>query len=132
MSITTQPANPSKSALWAGRIIGGLITLFMLFDATIKLVKATPAVEGTVRLGYPAWQVLPIGLLALACAVLYTIPRTAVLGVILLTGYLGGATATQVRVQDPWFIMPVIMGMLAWGALYLRDDRLRQLIPLRR
>jgi len=132
MAVATQAANSSNKALWAGRIISGLIVLFMLFDATIKLLRLPAAIEGTVRLGYPAGVVLPIGIVALLCVVLYAIPRTAVLGAILLTGYFGGATATQVRVQDIWFVMPVILGILVWAGLYLRDPGLRELIPLKR
>ena len=132
MAEATQPAGPSNKAVWAGRIISGLIVLFMLFDATIKLLRLPAAVEGTVRLGYPPSVVLPLGVVALGCIVLYAIPRTAVLGAMLLTGYFGGATATQVRVQDIWFVMPIILGILVWAGLYLRDESLRQLIPLKR
>jgi hypothetical protein len=116
--------------VWLGRIISGLMILFMLFDGGIKLLKMPAAVEGTARLGYPTSLVQPIGILALVCALLYAIPRTSVLGAILLTGYLGGATATQVRVQDPWFLFPVVLGMLIWAGLYFRDERLRALVPL--
>jgi len=122
----------SKPALRAGRIISGLVILFMLFDAVVKLVKAAPAVEGTAKLGYPIWQVVPLGAVALVCVVLYAIPSTSVLGAILLTGYLGGATAAQVRVENPWFLFPVVIGMLASAGIYFRDQRLRALIPRRR
>lgn len=132
MSAIAQSVGASKTGLWAGRIISGLIVLFMLFDAVVKLLKLPAAVEGTIRLGYPAGVVFPLGLVALTCIVLYAIPRTSVLGAILLTGYFGGATATQVRVQDAWFVFPVILGMLAWAGLYLRDVGLRAQIPLRR
>jgi hypothetical protein len=132
MTTSVQSAPVGKSAIWTGRILSGLIVLFMLFDAGVKLAKAAPAVEGTVRLGYPVWELVPIGIAALACLILYAIPRTAILGAILLTGYFGGATATQVRMQDPWFVMPVILGMIAWGGLYLRDESLRRLIPITR
>src|SRR5690349_15836188 len=132
MAVATQAANSSNKTVWAGRVISGLIVLFMLFDATVKLLRLPAATEGTVHLGYPASLVLPIGIVALGCVVLYAIPRTAVLGAILLTGYFGGATATQVRVQDMWFVMPIILGILAWAGLYLRDEGLRALIPLKR
>ena len=122
----------SKPALRAGRIISGLVILFMLYDAVVKLVKAAPAVEGTAKLGYPIWQVVPLGAVALVCVVLYAIPSTSVLGAILLTGYLGGATAAQVRVENPWFLFPVVIGMLASAGIYFRDQRLRALIPRRR
>jgi len=129
MPSTNEPS--SKASLWTGRILSGLIILFMLFDAGIKLAKAAPAVEGTAKLGYPVWEVVPIGLAALLAVVLYAIPRTAILGAIVLTGFFGGATATQVRVEDSWFFFPVVLGVIAWGGLYLRDARLRALIPLR-
>ena len=130
MATNAPTVPPSRAAMWTGRVMTGLITLFMLFDAAVKIAKAGPAVEGTARLGYPVWQLVPIGILALVCVTLYAIPRTALLGAILLTGYLGGATATQVRMQDPWFVMPVILGALAWGGLYFRMESLRRLIPL--
>jgi len=127
----TQAVPASKKTLWAGRIISGLVVAFLLFDAIIKVVKLAPAVEGTARLGYPVSVVLPLGIVLLVSTALYAIVRTSVLGAILLTGYLGGATATQVRVQDPWFLFPVLLGVLVWTGLFLRDDRLRALIPLR-
>jgi DoxX-like family len=132
MPLATQGARTSNAGLWTGRVISALVILFMLFDAIIKLLRLPAAVEGTVRLGYPASVVLPIGIVGLASVVLYAIPRTAVLGAILLTGYFGGATATQVRVQDIWFIMPVFLGILVWAGLYLRDEALPALIPLRK
>lgn len=132
MESSTQAAAGSTTALWTGRILGGLVVLFMLFDAVIKVLKLPAAVEGTVRLGYPASTVFPIGLVALACTVLYAIPRTSILGAILLTGYLGGATATQVRMENPWFLFSVAIGVLVWAAIFLRDNGLRALIPLRR
>ena len=132
MESSTQPAAGSTTMLWAGRILGGLVVLFMLFDGVIKVLKLPAAVEGTVRLGYPANTVLWIGVVALASTVLYAIPRTAILGAILLTGYLGGATATQVRMENPWYLFPVAIGVLVWAAIFLRDNRLRTLIPLRR
>src|SRR5262249_31357042 len=131
MPVATDRAVSSKG-LWAGRIISGLMVLFMLFDAMVKLLRLPAALEGTVRLGYPASVVVPIGVVGLAGIVFYLIPRTSVLGAVLLTGYLGGATATQVRVQDPWFIFPVFLGILAWAGLYLRDENLRALIPLKK
>jgi hypothetical protein len=121
----------SKASLWTGRIFMALTFLFMLFDGGIKVLKMAPAMEGTTRLGYPASVVQPIGLLCLICTFLYVVPRTSVLGAVLLTGYLGGATATQVRLQDPWFIFPVLIGVMAWAGPFLMDERLRALIPLR-
>lgn len=131
MSSGTQNSPVSKTMLWVGRVITALMIVFMLFDAGIKLLKLPPAVEGTVRLGYPASAVQPIGIVALVSVLLYALPRTSVLGAILLTGYLGGATATQVRLQDPWFLFPAGLGVLVWAGLYFRDGRLRALIPLK-
>ena len=96
----------------------------------MKLMKPAPVVQGFAHFGYPESLALSIGILELACTVVYVIPRTSVLGAILLTGYLGGATATHVRIGDPFFV-PVGLGVLVWGGLFLRDDRLRALIPLR-
>jgi DoxX-like family len=121
----------SSVSLWAGRILSAVVFLFMLFDGGAKVMRMAPAIEGTARLGYPASLVVPIGLAGLVCTVLYAIPRTTILGAILLTGYLGGATATQVRVQDPWFLFPVAVGVLVWVGPFLRDERLRALVPLR-
>jgi DoxX-like family len=132
MSLTTQYPPNSKAGLWAGRIVTALIVLFMLFDAVVKLLKLAPAMEGTIKLGYPVSVVFPLGLVLLACTVLYAVPRTAILGAILLTGYLGGAVATQVRVQSASFWFALALGVLVWLGPYLRDSQLRALIPLRR
>ena len=121
----------STRMLWAGRILSGLPALFLLFDGAMKLVKPRFVVDATVQLGYPESCILPLGIVLLASTVLYLIPRTAVLGAILLTGYLGGATATHVRAGEP-FIGPVAFGVLVWLGLFLRDTRIRALIPLRR
>lgn len=131
MSSPTQTTTISKSALWAGRIVSALMVVFLLSDAIVKLIKLAPAVEGTVKLGYPVGVVVPLGIVLLISVVLYAIRRTCVLGAILLTGYLGGATATQVRLSDPLFLFPVAFGVLVWLGLYLRDERLRTLVPLR-
>ena len=130
-----QSAPLSKRRLWTGRILSGLPALFLFVDAVGKLVKPAPVVEGTLQLGYPESVILGLGIVLLACTVLYVIPRTAILGAILLTGYLGGAVATHVRVGSPLFthmLFPVYVGLLIWGGLYLRDEQLRALIPLRR
>ena len=124
----------SKGRLWTGRIMSGLPALFLLVDGVGKLVKPAPVVEGTVQLGYPESVLLGLGIVLLTCTVLYMIPRMAILGAILLTGYLGGAIATHVRVGSPLFshtLFPVYIAVLIWGGLYVRDDRLRALIPLR-
>jgi hypothetical protein len=117
--------------LWAGRIVGGLVVLFLLFDTMMKLLRLPQAMEGTVQLGYPENSVLVIGIIQLACLVLYLIPRTSILGAILLTGYLGGAVATHVRIESPLFthiLFPIYVGLFIWGALVLRNDRLRTLL----
>lgn len=123
----------SKGRLWVGRIIGGLPALFLLVDAVMKLIKPLPVVEATVKLGYPESIIIGLGVVLLASTILYLIPKTAVLGAILLTGYLGGAVATHVRVQEGWFsiLFPVIFGILLWLGLYVRDERLRALLPLK-
>ena len=123
-------ATTDKRALWAGRIISALPVLFLLLDAILKLIKPAAVVEATVQLGYPESVIFGLGIVLLACTIIYLIPRTAVLGAILLTGYLGGAVTTHVRVSGPFFsvILPVILGVLLWGGLCLRDKRVRSLI----
>jgi DoxX-like family len=122
----------SKKRLWAGRIISLVTALFLLVDAIMKLVKPAPVVEATVRLGYAESVIIGLGIVLLISTVLYLIPTTSVLGAILLTGYLGGAVATHVRVQEGWFsiIFPVVFGALLWLGIYLRNDRLRAVVPL--
>ena len=133
MQPSTQAVPVSKKMLWAGRIMSALPALFLLFDGGAKLVQPAPVVEGTVKLGYPVSVILGLGIVLLASTLLSIIPRTAVLGAILLTGYLGGAVASNLRIQEGWFaiLFPVFFGALIWGGLYLRDARLRALIPLR-
>jgi DoxX-like family len=121
-----------KAVLWGGRVLTALLALFLFFDSSLKLVKARAAVEGTIRLGYSESVIVPVGAALLVSLVLYLIPRTSILGAILLTGYLGGATATMVRMNDPWFSFPILIGVLLWVALYLRDQQLRDMIPIRR
>jgi hypothetical protein len=120
--------------LWGGRILSALPVLFLLWDSVMKLMRPPVVLESFERLGYPEGVAIGIGLLQLVCLAVYVIPRTSVLGAILLTGYLGGAVATQVRVSDPLFthvLFPAYIGAMLWGGLYLRDDRLRALVPLR-
>jgi DoxX-like family len=129
------PIPRSKGRLWTGGVMSALPALFLFVDGIGKLVKPAPVVEGTIELRYPESVLLGLGIVLLICTVLYVIPRTAVLGAILLTGYLGGAIATHVRVGSPLFshiLFPVYLPVLLWGGLYLRDERLRALIPLRR
>ena len=120
-----------KKMFWTGKVISILLSLFLLLDAIMKIVKAAPSVEGSVELGYPENTVIPMGVTLLLCTVVYLIPRTSVLGAILLTGYLGGATATHFRVEQPVYFS-VIFGVLIWLGVYLCDERLRQLIPFRK
>jgi hypothetical protein len=134
---TTAYANVpgSKTRRRTGVVLSGLGILFLLFDSAVKLVPLAAAVDGTVALGYPASSVRVIGLILLVCVVLYAVPRTALLGAILLTGYLGGAVATQFRVGNPLFthtLFPIYVAGLIWVGLLLREDRLRALFPLRR
>jgi hypothetical protein len=131
MLSTPQAAPPSKKMLWGGYIASAIPVLMLLFSAIMKLVKPAFLVEGFERLGYSGNAAVGIGILEIGCTIVYLIPRTSVLGAILLTGYLGGATATHVRIGDPSFFTPVILGILVWLGLYLRDNRLRALLPLR-
>src|SRR5262245_1430938 len=133
MQSGTQTVPVSKTRLWAGRIMSALPALFLLVDGAMKVVKPEPVVKATVELGYAETVILSLGVVLLTCTILYLIPQTAVLGAILLTGYLGGAVATHVRAgQGPFEILfPVVFGALLWGGLVLRDDRLSTLIPLR-
>jgi hypothetical protein len=132
---TAVAAGASRQQVLAGRILSGLSIAFLLLDAGMKIAQAPAAVDGTVQLGYPVETILGIGLVQLACLALYAAPRTAVLGALLLTGYLGGAVATHVRVGNPLFshiLFPTYVAALVWGGLYLRDARVRALLPFRR
>jgi hypothetical protein len=134
MAADYQAAPVSNARLWAGRILTAVPVMFLLFDSVIKLMKIDPVVEAFTRLGYPMSLAVGIGLLELVCLVIYVIPRTAVLGAILLTGHLGGAVATHVRVGDPFLsqaFFPVYIALMLWGGLFLREPRLRELLPLR-
>jgi hypothetical protein len=123
----------SKGQLWAGYIIGALPVLFLLMDGVMKLFKPSFVVEATLKLGYPENTIVPLGVVLVICTILYVIPRTTVLGAILLTGYLGGAVATNVRVVGPAFniVFPVLVGVLLWASLFLREPRLRFLLPMK-
>lgn len=124
----------SRAQLWTGRVLSIVAVLFLLMDATMKVVRLPVAVEGTKKLGYPD-VVLTLGVIQLVLLALYLVPRTAVLGAILWTGYLGGAVATHVRVGDPLFthiLFPTYVAALLWGGLWFRDARLRALLPIRR
>lgn len=128
-------AGVSKGRLWAGRIIAGLIAAFMLLDGVMKLMKPKPVADAFVRTGWPLELSVTLGIILLTSTVLYLIPRTAILGAILLTGYLGGAVATNLRLENPLFtntLFPVYFGVLVWLALWLRDEQLRAVVPLRK
>ena len=133
MHTSSQTAPVSRKKLWAGRIISALPILFLLIDGIMKLIKPLIVMTATVELGYRETVIVPLGVLLLTSTILYAVPRTSVLGAILLTGYLGGAVATNVRVGTPLFshlLFPVYLGVLIWLGLYLRDARLRALLPL--
>ncbi|MCC6328908.1 MAG: DoxX family protein [Acidobacteria bacterium] len=126
--------NTGKGKRWAGYILSGLPAIFLILDAVGKLFKPEVVVKGTVELGYPESVIVPLGILLLVCTIIYLIPQTAVLGAILLTGYLGGTVATHVRIGNPLFthiLFGVYLGVMLWLGIYFRESRLRQLVPLR-
>ena len=123
---------PSRQALWTGRVISGLAVAFLIFDSVGKLLQVQPVIDGTKQLGYSPDIVFSLGVTLLSCVLAYLVPRTSVLGAVLLTGYLGGAVATHVRVGNPLFthvLFPTYVAALLWGGLMLRDTRLRAFIP---
>ncbi len=132
MESVSETLRSSKKTVWAGRILSLLPILFLLMDGTMKLVRPQIVVQTTLQLGYSENVIIPIGIVLIICTVLYLVPKTAVLGAILLTGYLGGAVATHVRVGAGIFpvLFPAMLGLLIWLGLYLRDQRLRTLVPL--
>ena len=135
VALTVDVPKGTKAMLWTGRAITGIVALFLAFDSGIKLLRLDVVREAMQPLGYPDHLGLVIGIIEAFCLVLYVVPRSAVLGAILLTGLLGGSAAAHLRVGDPLFshvLFGVYVGILAWGGLYLRDEKLRALIPLRR
>ena len=130
MQPTTETATRSSARIWTGRILSFLPALFLLVDAIMKFIKPAVVVDSTIQLGYREAVIVPLGAVLLISTVLYLIPRTSVIGAILLTGYLGGAVATHVRVGAGVFpiIFPVVMGVLIWAGLYLRNQRLHAVI----
>ena len=132
------PAGKTKTAstrlIWTGRVLSILTVLFMLFDAFGKFAKPAPVLEASARLGIPSSQIFSIGILLAVSTIIYAIPRSAVLGAVLLTGYLGGAVAIQMRAGSPTFeaVFPVIVGVVLWAGVYLRDCGLRRVFPVRR
>ena len=135
MSTAVQSAPTGSTVLWAGRIISGLVVVFLLFDGAIKLVPLDVVITTSQELGIPPQLARTLGVLTLICTLLYAFPRTAVLGAILLTGYIGGAIYVHVRAGSPMLshtLFGVYLALLAWGGLWLRDARLRALIPWQR
>jgi hypothetical protein len=121
-----------RRRLWTGRLLGGLAAAFLVFDAAGKLLEVAPVIEGSGQLGYPPESVFGLGVILLCCVLVYLVPRTAVIGAVLLTGYLGGAVAAHVRVGSPLFthiLFPTYVAALLWGSLLLRDPRLRPFAP---
>lgn len=136
-SLGTVPtdAASSRAATIAGRVLSTLAALFLLFDISMKLFTPPEAVEGTRALGYDPDSLLTLGIIQIVCLALYLIPRTAVFGAILWTGYLGGAVATHFRIDNPLFshqLFPIYVALFLWGGLWLRDGSLRAILPLRR
>ena len=127
---TSVPARKRGGMFWAGWVLTVLVSLMLAMGGVMNVTRAPMAVEGLSKYGYPPGVLVPLGLVVLASVALYLVPRTAVLGAILLTGYLGGAVNTHVRAGEPW-IMAAVFGVLVWLALYLRDARVRALVPLR-
>lgn len=134
MQTGAQRSGESKGSLWTGRVLSGLVVLFMLFDSVTKILKAQQVIDATMRIGFPLSTIVPIGVVLLVCNILYVLPRTSILGAILLTGHLGGAIAANVRAASPVFntAFPAVFGVLVWLGLYLREPRLRALLPVRR
>jgi len=115
---------------WAGRVLSALAVVFLAFDGGIKLMRVPAVLDATVQLGFPLGSIVPIGLTLVVCTLIYAIPRTSVVGSVLLTGYLGGAVATQVRAGNPMFEMlfPIIVGTVVWAGVFLRDRRVRAML----
>ncbi|MEQ1840672.1 MAG: DoxX family protein [Verrucomicrobiales bacterium] len=131
METENTPPSPSKVVLWISYIMSAIPVLMLFMSAGMKISKVPMVTEGFAKMGFPAGAIMPIGIVELLCTVLYIIPQTAVLGAILLTGYLGGAIVTHVRAEEA-FLGPLVFGVLVWGGLFLRDVRIRTLIPLRK
>ena len=130
-TVTLNRSHSFKNGLWAGRILSGIAVLFLIFDIVGKFAKPEPVIQGTAALGYAENLITPIGILLLICTILYIIPRTAILGALLLTGYLGGALASNLRIEAPLFthiLFPVYFAILIWAGLYFRSERLRKFI----
>ena len=133
-SLPVETNASSRKRLWTGRILTGLSSAFLIFDASMKLLKPVPVIQASLRVGYPESALVGTGIVLFACTLLYLIRRTSVLGAVLLTGYLGGAVAINVRAEQPPFniVFPVIFGVIVWSGLYLRESCLAHLALLRR
>lgn len=126
---------PTSKSLWAGRIVSALVVLMLLADSVSKIIKAAPVLKAQAELGFPDSLTVCIGYILLICTFIYAIPRTSVLGAVLLTGFMGGGVAVKLRIDDSLFgqvLFPVYIGAMVWGGLLLREDRLRALIPILR
>ncbi|GCE07950.1 DoxX family protein [Dictyobacter aurantiacus] len=135
MQVATPTTSVSKTSLWIGRVLSALAALFLLFDGITHVVQISPVVDSLNQLGYPVNLALVLGVMELVCLAVYVFPATSVLGAILLTGYLGGAISAHLRLGDPLFsttLFPVYIGILIWGGLYLRDERVRALFTARK
>jgi hypothetical protein len=132
-AITAHSSN-SRRAVWTGRALSGLAVAFLIFDSVGKLLQVQPVIDGTTQLGYPRDAVFGLGMILLSSVLVHLVPRTSLLGAVLLTGYLGGAVATHVRVESPLVthvLFPMYVAALVWGGLILRDARLRAFLPWR-
>ena len=134
MQTGPEQGSGSKGLLWTGRVLSGLVVLFMLFDSVTKILKAQQVIDASIRIGFPLSTIIPIGSVLLVCTILYVLPPTSVLGAILLTAHLGGAVAANVRAGSPVFnsAFAIVFGVLVWLGLYLREPRLRALLPVRK
>jgi DoxX-like family len=131
IDIDTSAVQFPTKALWTGRVLSGLGVLFLTFDAAVKVLKLGPAIDATAQLGYPESVIVTLGVIEIVCLIVYVIPRTSVLGVVLWTGFLGGAVASQLRVGNPLFshtLFPIYIAALLWIGLGLRDHRVRGLL----
>jgi hypothetical protein len=131
MSNENSEVGSSKVKAWISYVLSALPVLFMLMSSSMKLSRAPMVIEGMAKAGMSATVVVTIGAVELLCVIIYLVPRTAVLGAVLMTGYLGGAIMVHVRAGELTLIVPLLLGMMAWGGLYLRDARIRALLPLR-
>jgi hypothetical protein len=125
----------SKTQIVVGRVLSGIAIAFLTFDSVGKLLRVQPVIDGTVQLGYPTSIIIPLGIVLLSCVLIYAVPRTSVIGAMLLTGYLGGAVATHARVGNPLLshtLFPIYVAVIIWAGLVLRDAQLRILLPVRR